>query len=157
MAGPGKPSFLRRKFVVNPRFQYEIILYFAGTLVITLGVLFWSVNRELRAVIGQAHILGFIPPHPVLGALTAHRSTVNLMFVMVSVVAMLFLVMGSLVLSHRIAGPLFRLVKHMRQIALGADIGAVRFRKDDYFHEIADSFNKLIGAQYKPEDDEPSL
>ena len=49
------------------------------------------------------------------------------------------------ILSHRIAGPLYRLNRHMLRVAKGDEMGEVSFRKGDFFIELSDSYN----AQYK--------
>jgi len=49
----------------------------------------------------------------------------------------------SLVFSHRIAGPIFRLKLLMDELAEGKDIPPVKFRNSDEFKELAESVEKL--------------
>ena len=49
----------------------------------------------------------------------------------------------SMKLSHRIAGPIFRLHGAIRQLADGESIRPVKFRKKDYWHDVAEDFNRL--------------
>jgi len=54
--------------------------------------------------------------------------------------------------SHKIAGPLYKLMKHMRAIREGQNLGELYFRKGDYFPEVADEFNltfEKIQENYK--------
>lgn len=49
----------------------------------------------------------------------------------------------SLVYSHRVAGPLYRLGVEARDIASGDLSKSVRFRKNDAIHEVADDMNGM--------------
>ena len=46
--------------------------------------------------------------------------------------------------SHKIAGPLYKLKMFLGNIRKGDPVNEVRFRKGDYFLEIADEVNKTI-------------
>ena len=50
----------------------------------------------------------------------------------------------SLFVSHRIAGPLYKLKMYMDKSSDGKLAGNLTFRKGDYFQDIADSYNALV-------------
>jgi hypothetical protein len=62
------------------------------------------------------------------------------------VVATLFPVFAydSIKLSHRFVGPILRLRGAMRQAALGQPVKNLQFRKEDFWQDMACSFNALI-------------
>ncbi|MCO4794042.1 MAG: hypothetical protein KC493_10030 [Bacteriovoracaceae bacterium] len=47
-------------------------------------------------------------------------------------------------LTHKVAGPLFKLQKFFTAITEGGDNGRLFFRSGDYFSELADSYNDAI-------------
>ena len=49
----------------------------------------------------------------------------------------------SLIYSHRIAGPIYRLKKSIEALQEGKEIGCIKLRPDDEFHDLADSLEKL--------------
>lgn len=63
--------------------------------------------------------------------------------------------------SHRFVGPLIRLEGEMRRLANGESVRPLQFRKDDYWHGLADQFNALrtrhlqLEHQAKVTGDEP--
>ena len=59
------------------------------------------------------------------------------------IVALTFVGMMSLLYSHRIAGPMYRIQKYIDSLAEGKDIPPVRFRNYDEFKEVAESLEKL--------------
>ena len=58
----------------------------------------------------------------------------------------------SIFISHKIAGPIYKLVKYMKGIRNGENLGQLFFRKGDYFPELAEEFNETfekINENYK--------
>ena len=47
-------------------------------------------------------------------------------------------------ISHRIAGPLFKLRRSMLEVSNGKLDRHIAFRKNDYFPELQDAFNEMI-------------
>ena len=63
--------------------------------------------------------------------------------------AFIFLLVSGLYLSHRVAGPLGRLKNEMDGVASGKTPGVVKFRKKDFFQDLAASFNRQTDALTK--------
>jgi len=67
----------------------------------------------------------------------------SVLIVIVAAIFIIFLILG-LVFSHRIAGPIYRLNRHLREVGNGDHMNDVKFRKNDFFPELADAFNWQI-------------
>jgi nitrogen fixation/metabolism regulation signal transduction histidine kinase len=65
-----------------------------------------------------------------------------LVFLQLAVMSVMFLV--SIFLSHRIAGPIYKLSKSMELARDGKLEGPIYFRKNDHFKEVADLFNSMM-------------
>jgi len=48
---------------------------------------------------------------------------------------------------HRIAGPIYRIEKTVREMAEGKKVEPIRLRKKDFFKSLAEAVNKLIEKQ----------
>jgi hypothetical protein len=59
-------------------------------------------------------------------------------------VAAVFLMINSLKISHRVAGPSYRICKSLERIRSGDLAFAVNLRKGDHLGEIRDELNKLL-------------
>jgi hypothetical protein len=57
--------------------------------------------------------------------------------------------------SHRFIGPLFRLRRSMHELAQGMPVAMVRFRKGDFWQEMASDFN-TIAARTEQVCDDPA-
>ena len=64
---------------------------------------------------------------------------------MTSVLLPLMLVVGVLV-THRVAGPIYRFEQHLGAIARGEDPGVCRIRKTDELHDLCRIINEAVDA-----------
>jgi len=138
--------FKRRQVFSNPGVQIKIVLVFG-----LLAVLFIAANYHIgyRLLKGISHDIMHLP-------LSAdNRSDVILMFEqqgrMLELQLALFtffsifaLLTGGVLLSHKIGGPLYQLRKYLNEMADDAvEPRKIRFRKRDFFQDIANSFNSF--------------
>lgn len=72
-------------------------------------------------------------------------------------VVMLFLlpvyVVDTIKISHRFAGPIVNMRNAMREIVAGGKPRKLKFRRTDFWHDLADDYNAMI-ARLAPEVDE---
>ena len=48
-------------------------------------------------------------------------------------------------LTHKVAGPLYKLQKFLKALKDGHDYGKLSFRNGDYFQEVAEDYNEALG------------
>lgn len=134
--------FRRRVLLINPKFQLTFLIYMiviAATVIIVLYVAnFFFFKRSFEA--GRA--LDLPPDHIYFAYLDSQKTTMKWVFLLASGVTLVNLVFWGLYLSHRVAGPIYRLRKHMVDLREGRTQGEVGFRKNDFFPELAESFNQ---------------
>jgi nitrogen fixation/metabolism regulation signal transduction histidine kinase len=63
-------------------------------------------------------------------------------FLGTSLGVMLLTTVWGLLISHRIAGPIYRMCLHLDLVANGKTEKDVSFRKKDFFPELAEAFNR---------------
>ena len=131
----------RKNFLINPRFQLSFLAYTLGVSILTIAFFyaadayfFWKFHQ-----LGQG--LGLPSNHVFFQFLDEQHSTKNTYYGIAAAVSLVFLTIWGLLLSHRVAGPLYRLRKHLHSVAQGETFSDVRFRKGDYFVEVADAYN----------------
>lgn len=145
---PGKrPNVFKRKLFVVPKTQTIVLTYSLFMAVVTIlltGLAYMGLQAARDRVV-----------------LDTMSTTTFAVITSVSYIAVIFLLAYlGLVISHRIAGPVYRLGRHMEGLNAGKPITAIRFRKDDHFPEIAEEYNKLLerlakaeGTTLQPSDD----
>jgi HAMP domain-containing protein len=65
---------------------------------------------------------------------------------LIIILPVVFVFLGIIVIfiSHRIAGPLYRLKMFMEKVENGDYSVELKFRKNDSIHDVADSFNRMV-------------
>jgi magnesium-transporting ATPase (P-type) len=136
----------KRSLLINPKFQWTLIGYAAVTALLVLFSvygLFTFGFSEFNNIGNQA---GLPPDHIYFQFIKMQEATFLRVIAAIAVVIGLILTVGGLILSHKIAGPIYRMQKEFNGMS-GKDpleIKEIQFRKGDFFPELADSFNVLV-------------
>lgn len=138
----------RKSYFVNSAFQWPFVLFVVGLVLSCVAVFFiadlyffWKFRDGGRA-------LGLRPDHAYFTFLAEQESVRRGIFAIAAFVVSVIGGVSAVLFSHRIAGPLHRLKSHFLQVANELTVDDVRFRKDDFFQDVAYSFNQLM-AKYR--------
>ncbi len=133
----------RRRLLVDPRLQYELIgwaaLVFVVATVVFSGII-WFVLHDAQ-ILGES--VGMPGDHPFFTRLAELR------WAAAGAVAVTFVGLGALVVyggllrSRRIVGPLTSLRSHLDEAAAGSPT-PIRFRREDHLADIAERYNRLV-------------
>jgi hypothetical protein len=118
----------KQRLIVNRDLQFSVILYsitFAGiTSGVTYALAIYIFQRQIDNDFNFPLLLAFL--------------------------AVVFLVCGGTVfgiyLTHRIAGPIYKLQEHMTAHLRGEKQPPIVFRKSDFFSELAEPYNSLVSG-----------
>jgi len=130
-------GFRRRKFLIAPRFQLglsaktSLFLVVYGTGILYLGL------KPITDMIGTLPFSCLIP------AVQNRLLTVPREAVLLGLVMVLFVSLQVIRLSHRVAGPAFRLNREIRQMATGNYPRSITLRKYDHLKELAEALTIL--------------
>jgi len=116
----------RSRVVINRKFQYQYSL-----VTVSLTVLLVNLFVIINALIPDS-----------MGLSLTTAQTLLLAFIEVILIGGVW--WGSLIASHKIAGPLFVIVKQMENLADGDMTARVRLRKKDVFQNEAVTINNCI-------------
>jgi len=134
-------------------------------IVLTLTGLYWGVTYYFMEMLTElGHQLDLDPNHVFFQVIHKHEFTMHMVFGVTALAGVHIAVVWGLLFSHSIAGPLYRLNYHLQAAARGKKVGLVRFRKGDYFPELAESLNDYLkhsghldGDEDENEDEGPTL
>jgi methyl-accepting chemotaxis protein len=129
----------RRRRILLESFQYRLLAinltYFVTILLIFAGALFLPLILQLRSgslsVIEQGEVAGLF--------LSLHARVWPAMLVV-----FILLALHSILVSHRIAGPLYRFRSIFKAVAEGDLSIRANLRKTDYLGKESDSLNEMI-------------
>jgi methyl-accepting chemotaxis protein len=135
MAKTSRPKIYRRQFIVNRRFQFEMMVRagvyaVGGMLILCIGI-FYPLFKDLES-----------------GNDSSAASTAMLYlhehFWPVAILCVSLALLISVQISHRIAGPLYRFKKEFKSLGDGVIPARMWTRKRDYLKEELHVFNNAM-------------
>ena len=137
----------RRNFLINPGFQLSFMAYTVGIAFVATGVFYFADLYFFYKFRQIGVSLGLSSDHVFFQFLREQESSKNFIYLTASLASLLTLSTWGLFLSHRVAGPLYRLCKHFDAVSRGETSDDVRFRDGDFFPEVAQAFNQYMQRQ----------
>lgn len=137
----------RRRLLVDPRFQSEVISGFLLVFVPATAVLCginWAILLEVEGL-GQA--LGMPAEHAFFTRLAQLRTAVTVATLVTLAGVIALVVYGGLVRTRRIAGPILAMQRELERAARGEGENQVQARRGDYFAELLESFNRRMAGR----------
>lgn len=128
--------YKRSIFIINPKFQYKFsFMLVSFTLLATLIyplIIFDLFNEVIsRSPEKSAEIL-------------SQRNNLLIILGIIEATILSFLFIFAIFLSHKLAGPMYKLSMHLEKIRQGGEVTPVYFRSGDYFHEIAEEISQTL-------------
>lgn len=133
-------TYRRRILLINRPFQLRFCVYVCAW-VLALCFIYPLIVSNLFDYF--ARYLAMDPTHADIGTLFGTRKAVVSLLIVTEAVFMLLTFLLSIFISHRIAGPVYKLRKYMDEFSKGNYNRKLFFRKKDYFPELADDFNLM--------------
>jgi methyl-accepting chemotaxis protein len=134
----------RKNYFVNPRLQLQLILG-ANVLALISALLIATLNFYIQSHLqNYGSTLGLPPSHPFSEFLAEREAQFDRLCLVIGIIQFALFNLTAIFLSHRIAGPLYRLERHLDEVAEGKDPKDVKFREGDYYQPLAEACNKVI-------------
>ncbi len=136
----------RRQFWVNFKFQFQFIMFMLAIALIEIIVFYGIEIYFVKAIFAdKANICN--SSNQLFEYLNSDiKQKLDLIFLIKSALIIIFLVTGGVLYSHRIAGPLYKMRRHMQDITKGKKLDTlkIQFRRRDFFHEMVNVYNHMI-------------
>jgi hypothetical protein len=128
----------RRQLLINKSFQISFIMWFLLLSAITSIIFYAAILTFFRQMTTEAIILGLPENHIIFSFLNEQKQDMNKIFIYASIFSTISIVSIGLIITNKVAGPIYRLTQHL----LEKKTGHIAFRQGDYFSELRDAFNK---------------
>lgn len=139
----------RKVFLINPRLQYSFLGFSLLMSLVSIAVfylatlyLFWNFEQT-------GYSVGIPEGHIFFRFIADQRSMMNTILLIAAPVITFVTCYIGIKLSHRVAGPVYRMIKHLEEMNDKQEMKEVKFRENDYFMELQDEFNKFIKSKNK--------
>lgn len=133
-------AYSRRIYLINPKFQIRF------SALVTFAVLLSSLIYPFAIYDLMDNFITYMAQNSPeqVSHLTSRRNDLIMTLVLwqIGFSSMIFIV--CVFFSHKIAGPIFKLMKFFQGAREGHLSDKLYFRKGDYFHELADDYNDTM-------------
>ena len=147
-----RKPFRRKQFLINRAFQikYTVIIAIIGIIIAVLwGTLFYKASKE-----NSQQMLMLVQMDPNLSSmsdiikdkLAAEDSKIMIYLIAFVIAIFLSLVIWGILITHRIAGPIFIISRYVDSIADGKIPETRPLRKKDELKEFFDKFSRMLDA-----------
>ena len=141
------------KILINKKFQFKFVL--VNTALVTLMSLGYLLAIKLffNKFFDMGQKAGFPEGHVFFKFVEKQQGEIYSMFLITYLIVLIVFAFVSLKMSHKVAGPFYRMNMHLKEIAKsGGKLVPIKFRKNDDFLEIQDSFNEVVDIQTSQEE-----
>ena len=136
----------RKVYLINPRFQLRITTYFILLALINILVFYGCVYYFFDIFSSKGIEIGLPENHVFFMFIEDQVSQMTSIFIVMSILTIFILLIAGIFISHRIAGPMYRLNMDLRGMAEKKELKMLKFRKKDFFQEIPEAFNLVVDS-----------
>lgn len=147
---PRKPTFWRRQYFINPEFQGSFIQMVIGTALLINLVLYGANIYIFFKFNAYGESLNFDQKRQFYEFFQNQILSLNKVFLISGAIVFAILVVYGLLMSHKVAGPVYNLELQLKKIQKLENLDnvhqlkATSFRKTDYFQDVAEEYNKAL-------------
>ena len=134
----GKNYRMRRNYLISKRFQFKYVFYVLAFMFMIAWLSGYTVYYTLFTLMGEK--LANVYPQ---GRLMDIFKTVNTTLLLRIALIVPFVVMISILITHRIAGPIFSMQRYLGEVAKGNFSSILKLRKRDELKDLAAAINKM--------------
>lgn len=136
-------AYKRKKYFIKRGFQFGFILKFCILLligvVISTGLLFFFSQGTLTSSFQHSRLVIMNTGMAILPA-AIYTNLITLGLITLATIIV------TLIVSHKIAGPMFRFEKELKEISEGNLAKHVTLREEDQMTEMAESLNQMVSS-----------
>lgn len=134
-------QYRRSIFLINRPFQLRYA-FFVCSWIFALSLVYPVIIYNLFDFF--VRYISRDPNGPALAAIESFRHEIIFLLVFFEAIFVLLTFMISIFVSHRIAGPLYKLKNFFRQNGGGTLSADLHFRKNDHFQDVAHEYNMMM-------------
>jgi hypothetical protein len=134
------------KLLIYPRFQIKLILANIALIIGVILAIGFQVNRSFLHLKEVGDKVGLAPNHPYYEFIKYQNQIINHNLFYAFVISAIISTLIMFYYSHRVAGPIVRLIGFFKDIKNGGELKPLSFRKDDYFTELTLEVNSALDS-----------
>lgn len=134
----------RLKFFVNRKFQLQFIALVFAPIILSAVIMYASKEFMYREKVAFGQQLGLPADHGYYELLKYHENIESQVILFSFFASALIFLAWSLFISHRIAGPIYRVTETLKNAKPNEGLKPVHFRPSDFFQEMPQALNEFL-------------
>jgi len=141
-------KYKRRKYLINKSVQFAyagitIWLLLIATILVGTITYYLTLNTILTQIEAEKQLIDTYAIVKNINLLLGKRIGILLGFIVI------FTLILEILFLHRVAGPIYRIEKTLKDLAEGKKVEKIKLRKKDFFKSLAETTNQVIDAFQK--------
>lgn len=132
------PRFRRRQYLIKTRFQLSYVGLILTLIIITACICSYVVYYTSMVTLGEK--LAAVYPQ---GRIVSIVQMVNIRILLSIIIITPFIIMIGIYFSHKVAGPIYRIERYLKEMAAGDLSQALTLRKGDELVSLAEGINNV--------------
>ncbi len=134
----------RKSWLIYPKFQVVLLVVNIITIISTLGIIEYQVLKffDHMKLLGQK--AGFGEFHAYFKFIELQKDTIVSNLLVALIAGVIVSTAIYLLLSHKVSGPIVRLMSFFNEINETGEIKHLSFRKNDFFRELPPLINEAL-------------
>ncbi|MCM8806451.1 MAG: hypothetical protein NC926_00605 [Candidatus Omnitrophica bacterium] len=143
-------GYRRKRYLINKSVQFilsGVTIYLIVLFVIFVAGLTYYIT--LNTILSQLEL-----ENKLISAYEIVKTINSILIKKIGLICFIFLLITfylEIRILHRIAGPLYRIEKVLRELAQGKNVEKIKLRKKDFYKSLADAVNEVIDYVNKKE------
>jgi hypothetical protein len=134
----------RFKFLIDKTIQLELVFYIVFISFFSILGVAYMINSGITVMLDSLSSDPMLTGNPALLTITEMRTEIFYFGLAGILVGMAGSVAFGILISHRIAGPIFVLKRSLQKTLETGVLEPVRIRKADFAHELIEAYNKVV-------------
>jgi sensor histidine kinase YesM len=130
----------RKSILINRNFQFRFVLYTFLPVLISQIVLWAALEIYINKMIQKGVQANLPSDHFYFRLMAEQLGLMKMLFVSVGAISFLIIVVWALFISHKIAGPFYRLTRMLK--SNDDSLKTFKFRPGDFFPEVAEAVSE---------------
>lgn len=147
---------MRRKYLIYPKFQLTLMIMNSLVMIFVYVTTYLGVKIGYNQLHDEGKINHISQDSSYYSFIDSQSQLMYEHLFICFIVGLVISNLGLLFTSHKVVGPIYRLMKILNEIEQSGTIKPVAFRKDDFFQELTEVVNRTLNKiqQTSKEDSE---
>ena len=131
-------------YMIYPQFQLALLGANIVILLLILILIYLTANDVFNNLGQMGKTIGLPADHPYFDFVSRSRNIMNMRMYWTFGLSIILSFVSSILISHRLAGPIYKLRNYFLGIVNDKAFTTLKFRKKDYFYDLTDIVNEAV-------------